>query len=120
MPVVGYVAWVLPLVIFFVEKQSGLVRFHSMQAFVLNLIGSVINICVAIIFGILTAIFSLIKIGFIASIISALVSVAVGVAILVFAILAMIGAYQYNEYEIPVVSSIARWAIAQAESKMNK
>ena len=47
-PVVKYVAWLLPLVIVFLEKESGLVKFHAMQAFVLNLISFVVTVLITI------------------------------------------------------------------------
>ena len=39
-PLLRYLAWLAPLVIFFMEKESGFVKFHAMQSFVLNLIGA--------------------------------------------------------------------------------
>ncbi len=43
-PVVGYFAWIIPLVICFIEKKSFLLRFYSAEAFVLGLIRMVFDV----------------------------------------------------------------------------
>lgn len=40
----SYVAWLAPLAIFFLEKKSEFVKFHAIQAFVLNALGVVLGL----------------------------------------------------------------------------
>lgn len=43
-PVVGYFAWIIPLVLCFIEKRSFLLRFYSAEAFVLGLVRMVFDV----------------------------------------------------------------------------
>ncbi len=54
-PVVKYVAWLAPLIIYLVEKNSQFVKFHAMQAFLLNIIGAVLSFLVSIVLGAIMA-----------------------------------------------------------------
>ncbi len=107
-PVLRYGAWLAPLVLFFVEKNSKFVRFHAMQAFVLQVISSAIAFLVSVVFGgviraVVDNIYSLAIITGLTGLVVTLVSIAISV----FAILAMVGAYNYKETHIPVVGGIA-------------
>lgn len=111
LPVIRYVAWLAPLILFYMEKQSRLVKFHAMQAFVLNVISAVlafvVNVLVAGILGVgsITVITSIAAAG-IAGIIG-LVSLVIALAMLVLTIIAIIGAYGYKDTHIPLVGDIA-------------
>lgn len=110
-PVIMHVAWLAPLVIFFLEKESRFVKFHAMQAFALSAVGVLLGLLVSLLFGGMIAAAGLgaapaagfwgsaALVGVLASIIS--------VVILVFAIIAMIKAYKYTEYHIPLLGGIA-------------
>ena len=110
-PVVRYVAWLAPLVLFYMEKQSNLVKFHALQAFVLNLASSalyfIITVVIAAILGVgsITTVTALAAAG-IAGILS-LITFLVSLAFLVLTIIAMIGAYGYKETHIPIVGDLA-------------
>ncbi|NLF80373.1 MAG: DUF4870 domain-containing protein [Clostridia bacterium] len=112
-PVVKYVAWAVPLVVFFIEKDSKFVKFHSMQAILLSAVGAVLGL-----------IFSLIKAGVIAGSYASGYGVVVGalglvylwarrlaliitIIIIVFEIIAMVRAYGYVAYRIPLIGN---WA----------
>lgn len=47
-PGVRYAAWLAPLIIYFLEKSSALVKFHAAQALILNAIGAVLSLVVGI------------------------------------------------------------------------
>ena len=112
-PVVQYVAWAAPLVIFFIEKGSPFVKFHAMQAFLLEAVVWVFQVIIGIIiaaawasyyrtwgYGSFGASFG------IASILS-IVLVIVGIVVTVFAIVGCVKAGQYFEYKIPVIGDLA-------------
>lgn len=107
-PVLRYGAWLAPLVLFFVEKNSKFVRFHAMQAFVLQVISSAIAFLVSVVFGgVIRAVVDNIYSFAIITSITGLVVTVISIAVSVFAILAMVGAYNYKETHIPVVGGIA-------------
>lgn len=105
-PIVKYVAWLAPLVVFFIEKQSSFVKFHAMQAFLLNLAGLVISLILSLIFA---ATLLVSASGAVATVgLTGIIGLIVSIVILVFSILAMIGAYKYQEYEIPLLGPLTR------------
>lgn len=110
-PLLRYFAWLAPLAIFFMEKESGFVRFHAMQSFVLNLIGAAFGFVVSVLIGGTVAVAmggryaSAAALGF-AGIIGFLTT-AISLVILVFAVIAMINAYKYNMYHIPLAGKVA-------------
>ena len=112
-PGVKYVAWLAPLVLFLIEKDSMFVKFHALQAFVLNLFGAVIGFVVAIIFGGIVAAMVLNPLGgwgaaaFLTGLIGVL-TIVISIAITVFTIIAMVKAYGYTEYQIPLLGKLAK------------
>lgn len=109
-PVIEYVAWLIPLVIFLVEKQSKFVKFHALQAFCLNLAGFVITFVLSLISAATLAAtnpfanpYAAVGAIGLLSILALLISI----AILVFAIIAMIKAYKYELYKLPLIGNIA-------------
>ena len=119
-PVLSYIAWLAPLVVFFLEKESGLVKFHSMQAFILGLAGGILKGILSIIVGIITAVGTAATVifggygSFVGGVaISALIAVAINIVILVFAIIAMVKAYKNEEYNIPLVGKLTRWVLGK-------
>jgi uncharacterized membrane protein len=113
-PGVKYVAWLFPIVLFFVEKTSSFVKFHAVQAFLMNTVGAILG---AIFGGIATAITAaaianaknlsdLVATPFFAVIFGG-IALIIGLIILVFSILAMVGAYQYKLYQVPVIGKLA-------------
>jgi uncharacterized membrane protein len=110
-PVVRYVAWLIPLVIFFMEKSSRFVKFHAMQAFILNAVGQALAfILVVVIGGIITATWrnsggiygAVAGYGLLVTIV-----VIISIILTIFALIAMYNAYKYKEYHIPVIGN---WA----------
>lgn len=111
-PGIRYVAWLAPLVLFFLEKDSRFIKFHSMQAFLLQAVGSIINFILSVIIGGLlsTMLFNYSNVGAVrlgAFGVISIIGLLVSIAITVFAVIAMIGAYQYKETHIPLIGSLA-------------
>ena len=109
-PVIGYVAWLAPLVLFYVEKESTFVKFHAMQAFVLQACGSVLGFLVSVVLGGIVTVISMLGASYIAYVAAgalSVLSVVVMLAVAAFAILAMVKAYGYKEYSIPLIGKLS-------------
>lgn len=107
-PWIGYVAFLVPLVIFILEKESKFVRFHAMQSFVLNVLGLILGLLLSLISSLVVpslyyspgaALTFLGVIGTIGTIIS--------IIILVLAIIAVVNGFQYKEYRLPLLGNLA-------------
>ncbi|HAL74979.1 MAG TPA: hypothetical protein DCM45_07845 [Clostridiales bacterium] len=111
-PIVQYLSWIIPLLIFLTEKQSKFVKFHAVQSFIITLIDSVISFILIVIIRntvIINAIADMENtLGAFAwmAILTGLATV-VSLIYSVFAIIALVNAYQYKLYKIPVIGSIA-------------
>ncbi len=112
-PYVKYVAWVAPLIVFFIEKESPFVKFHAMQAFLLEAVVWIFQVIFGIIIAAAWASYASswyygslgASLG-IVSILSILL-VIIGIVVTIFAIIALIKAYGYFEYKIPGVGNLA-------------
>ncbi len=110
-PVIRYFAWLVPLFLFFMEKESKFVKFHAMQSFVLHLVSAVLSFVVSVVLGgivnaaMVNSYAAYVTVGF-ARIIGFLTTI-IALVILVFAVIAMIKAFSYKEYYIPLVGTIA-------------
>jgi uncharacterized membrane protein len=105
-PVLRYFAWLVPIVIFFLEKNSTFVKFHAMQAFLLNVVGSVLSLIVYVLIGgIIRAANPYQMFGTLA-IVGVLVMI-ISIIITIFSILALYNAYKYKLYFIPVIGKLA-------------
>ncbi|NLM60912.1 MAG: DUF4870 domain-containing protein [Clostridiales bacterium] len=108
-PGVSYFAWILPLVIYLLENKSSFVKFHALQSMVVHAISALIRLVLNVIIGSLFfAAFLRTGAWFLISVLST-ISTIVSVVIAVFSILAMIKAYQYTEYNIPLIGPITSW-----------
>ncbi|MDF3005670.1 MAG: hypothetical protein K0S22_2142 [Oscillospiraceae bacterium] len=110
-PVIRYLAWLVPLVIFFMEKDSKFIKFHAMQSFLLHVFGAGLSFLVLAVSGGLVGVSMLNSYTFSAALgaagILGLLVTVIALAMTVFAVIAMIKAYGYKEYYIPVVGSLA-------------
>lgn len=111
-PIVCYVAWLAPLALFFLEKESRFVKFHAMQSFLLHMISAVLSFLVSVVLGGILGVGSIGAATYftaagIAGLIGLLTTV-ISIAILIFAIIAMVGAYKYKETHIPIIGDIAQ------------
>ena len=116
-PALKYLVWIAPLIMYFVERDSGLVKFHAMQSFVINAICNVINFVISVVISGLFFVNPIIKSNNISSFLSlgftgiigflmGLITFGVSIAVFVFSIISIINAYKYNEYEIPFINLI--------------
>jgi uncharacterized membrane protein len=113
-PVIKWIAWAAPLVIFLLEKQSPFVKFHAMQALLLE----AVNWVIALIFNIIAAAiaaanpFALIGGGGLGGFVFVTtLGVIIGIVLTIFAIIAMIKAYGYYEYKLPLLGNLAeKWS----------
>ncbi len=137
-PFVRYFAWLAPLVIFFLEKSSVLVKFHAVQALILNAIGAVLSLIVSIFSTIISkavvpnfkyydytnpnyyddyskylkSVESAATVTMIFGLILWVVAIGIGV----LQIMSALKAYKYSEYKLPIVGGIAN----KVSEKLNK
>ena len=112
-PYLGWVAWAVPLVFFFIEKSSKFVRFQAVTALVVGIIRAAISIVLQIFVWILkpkdwysTAMY-LSGRGWGAWALLGTISIIVGVAITVLIVYLVIMAYGYKQVELPIIGPIA-------------
>lgn len=113
-PIVKYIAWLAPLIIFFIEKQSPFVKFHAMQAFLLEAVVWIFQVIFGIIIAVAWASYASSWYSYgsfgaslgIATVLNVLLII-IGIVFTVFAIIALIKAGQYYEYKIPVIGNMA-------------
>ncbi|MEG2290052.1 MAG: DUF4870 domain-containing protein [Clostridium sp.] len=109
-PGVNYISWLVPIIIYFMEKNSEFVKFHAMQGFLLNMVGIIINLVILFVIGgsVGMLFFTPLAYGALGTLlIVGLVTGAVNIAITIFEIIAMVKAYQYRGYKIPMVGRFA-------------
>ena len=101
--------WLSGLIFFLMEKDSRLVRFHSMQSILL----SVAAVVIIIVFWIVAVVSSLVVsyisgiLGFIVWIVMVLVGSLLGLGIVVAAIISAVKAYQGQFFKLPVIGNYA-------------
>lgn len=118
----GALAWIIPLVVFFVEKDSDLVKFHCAQAVILVFIPGVLSFVISFITAIIggTAMITgwFVSFSGLASLLTGsvfgiillvlgLITAIITIVFFVFKIIAMIKAYNYIAYEVPLIGKIA-------------
>lgn len=108
-PVLKLVPWVAPLIIWNLEKKSRFVKFHALQSMILDIVFSVVSLLFRVILiGIVGGLsisgnfFSAIFTGGFFS----LLIFAFFIGVIVLAVIAMVKAYQYEEYHIPVIGDM--------------
>lgn len=115
-PGLRYVAWLMPLIAYLVEKQSGFVRFYAMQAVALYVLYAI----VVIVLDIISAAIAFSTIGGLffnpvgsvmgalgGSIVLGVIGAIVMILAVVFMIIAMTKAYKYETYRIPLAAAFA-------------
>ena len=112
----GWIAFLVPLIIYFIDKENKFIAFHAMQAFLLGITMLVVQIILAIIIAVAT--FSAVAgasvlnpyafgVGFGAIMIIGVIGTIIGIIFLIFAIIALINGMKYEIYEIPL---FGKWA----------
>ena len=115
-PGVKYVAWLIPLIVFLIDKENKFIAFHAIQAFLLEIAAVIIAIILGIV-AFATAMGAAVgaaafnpyaisaSLGAGAAVI--IIGGVIGILFLVCAIIAAIKGYKYEIYEIPLVG---KWA----------
>ena len=110
-PGVQYAAWLVPLIVFLVDKENKFIAFHAMQALLLEVVAVIIYIILAIVSAIALAGMyanpASWGVGVGATLAFAAITAVVGIIILIFSILAAMKGYKYEIYEIPLVGKFA-------------
>ncbi len=104
-PGVRYVAFLVPIIIYIIEKDSQFIKFHAMQSILLSVVGVVLLIIIAIISAIVIATGSYAALGAL-SILAVLVWI-VEIVLLVFFIIAAVKSYKYELYKMPLIGKVA-------------
>jgi len=115
-PYLGWIAWAVPLVFFFLEKSSGFVKFHAVQALGIGILRAALTIVFNIIYwvtvpqtaaGVYASLGAWAVIGVIATIIY--------LVILVVIVYVMIMAWQWKQVELPFIGPMATKAGAKLD-----
>lgn len=109
-PGISFISWLIPIIFYFVENRSNFVKFHAMQAFLLNITGIALKFILGILAGgnIIAVIFgthSVFNWGTLA--VTFIFGGIISLVIIIFEVIAMIKAYNYEEYKIPVIGNLA-------------
>ena len=118
----AWFAWAVPLVFFYLEKESAFVKFQAMQALVIGIASAVINIIFRIFIRMLTPrdIYSALNYamgrGWGAWRLLGTLSSIVGIAFLALEIFIIYSSYNWKQVEIPVVADFAAKARAILDS----
>ncbi|WP_346913070.1 DUF4870 domain-containing protein [Clostridium sp.] len=110
-PGIKIIAWLAPIVIYILEKDSNFVKFHAMQAFLINIVGIIFSSIIFMIIGgsLGLMFFRPLAYGAIGTILlSAIITGIVAIVITIFEIISMVKCYEYKEYEIPFIGIMAR------------
>jgi len=116
-PFVGWIAWAVPLVFFFMEKNSGFVKFHAMQALGIGVLRAALTIVFTVIFWAtvprgLYGLYAPLGIWVVISLVATIIYIAISLVILYVLIMA----WKWKQVELPVIGPIARRAGAKLDS----
>ncbi len=93
LPPISGLSWFIPLVIFFIEKNSNLVKFHCVQSICLHLVRLSLILIISV--------FKIIP--FLGTLVTLILSGIVSLIFLVITIFVIIRAYNYDEYKLPII-----------------
>ena len=111
LPILSRLMQLFPLIIYLMEKQSDLVRFHAMQAFLLQILSTVMQIVISVIFAFTGSVFSISGLSWIsetAEVGRVISTIVVTVIIIVLSIRAAVSAFRWSEYDIPLIGWVTR------------
>jgi uncharacterized membrane protein len=120
-PYIGWFAWIVPLVFFFMEKQSGFVKFHAVQATGIGILRAVLAIALQIGIWILTpktvvgALNFAMGRGWGAWALLGTISTIIAIAISLLILYIVITAWGYKQVELPVIGPLAAKAAAKLD-----
>jgi len=120
-PYLGWVAWAVPLVFFFLEKESAFVKFQAVTALIIGVIRAALAIILQIFIWILTpkdwysAAMYLSGRGWGAWVLLGTISTIIAILISLVILYLIFKAYKYERVELPIIGPIA----AKASDKLN-
>lgn len=98
-----YLVPIIGLVFFFIEKENKFVRFHAAQVIILALTIMVVSIGI----GILSAVLSMIKLGWVSFFITGPFVILIGPIIFFLIIFMAYQSYQGKMFKLPVIGNLA-------------
>ncbi len=121
-PWFSYIAFLIPLIIFILEKNSKFVRFHAVQSFILSIIGLVMGFLLSLISRLIAPLFFSSSPDAALSIMSAVsfTGVLISLVILLIAIIAVINAFQYKKCRLPLLGDLADKMLAKGDDIFKK
>lgn len=124
LPILQYLAWLVPLLLFLAESESGLVRFHAFQAFLLGILYQVLSGMLGVL-GVISAALAAfspfltlprflapLSWGFTGGLV--ILWGILGIAYLVFVILGTVSAARWEERSLPLLGFLTRKILSHA------
>lgn len=108
-PGINFFAWAVPLIIFFIEKDSKYVKFHAMQSLLLEVAVLAIALILGLLIGLFTTAAVLAGSGFllVLTALTSVVTILIPIVLIVFSIIAAIKGWKYDCYKISIIGN---WA----------
>lgn len=108
-----YIAWILPLVLFFIERNSGLVRFHAAQAAALYFLVALVHLVADLIGGFGGYYFFMRLPSLKRTLVNLLLRLPALIAAGYGSYLAARAAIKWSEYHLPLLGTFASWLKAK-------
>jgi len=116
-PYIGWVAWVVPLVFFFLEKSSGFVKFHAVQALGIGVLRAVLTIIFNIvIWSLVPRTLGGLYVGWGALGAVSLIATILYLAITALTIYVVVMAWMWKSVSLPIIGPMA----AKSEAKLDE
>lgn len=105
-----FISWLIPLCLYFLEKDSNFVKFHAMQSFLLNVLTAIVTLIANLLTGTVRAVFSFSLLKLIAFGINGILGLVfwiIGLILLIAGLLALYQGYHYKFYKLPLIGEMA-------------
>ena len=110
----GYLIWIVALVLVFIEKDNKFVRFHAVQSLLWSLAVTIVSFAMLLVFGVFAGLFVAMGSNALGSLLWGLmVLMILGLSLAAMAglILAMVKAYGGEMWKLPIVGNLAeKWS----------
>lgn len=110
----GYLIWIVALVLVFIEKDNKFVRFHAVQSLLWSLAVTIVSFAMLLVFGVFAGLFVAMGSNALGSLLWGLmVLMILGLSLAAMAglILAMVKAYGGEMWKLPIVGNMAeKWS----------
>ena len=105
-----FCAWLLPLAVYILEKESAFVKFHAFQAFLLNISSAVIKLLIRIVWRTTHTAYSFFLIRFMGTGLTLALNIlgsVISILVIIFAIIGLAKSSKYEYYKIPIIGEIS-------------